>query len=94
MSVAVKELKRVLNSRQSNVYFDPEIELSEKLKSIRCQGLVQIIAVVSSASVIKQTSPDNNVAYIVMELCSGDLRGYLRELKTRVDQLQGITIMR
>ena len=36
---------------------------------------------------------ENNVAYIVMELCSGDLRGYLKEQKNKIDMYQGICIM-
>jgi len=95
MPVAVKELKKFLDNRQQNTYFLPELEVSEKLKEIKCEYVVKIFDVYPSVAEFKGNPNLSNTAYIVMELCSGDFRGYLKEYKIqKVDMNQGMYIIR
>jgi len=95
MPVAVKELKKRLDNRQQNDYFLPELEVSEKLKAINCEYLVEILDVYPSVAEFKANPNVGNTAYIVMELCSGDFRAYLKEYKvSKVDMNQGMYIIR
>jgi len=92
--VAVKELKRSLDGRSENAYFLPEVKVSEGLKTVPCENLVKIIDVIPSLSEIQSNQYQINAAYIVMELCSGDLRGFLKDQKGKIEMSQGIYIMR
>ena len=95
MPVAVKELKKFLDNRQQNTYFLPELEVSEKLKAINCEYLVKILDVFPSVVEFKANPNVGNTAYIVMELCSGDFRAYLKEYRiSKVDMNQGMYIIR
>lgn len=59
-----------------------------------CENLVRIIDVYPTAGELQSNQNQNTVAYIVMELCSGDLRGFLKEHGGRIDMYQGIYIIR
>ena len=57
--------------------------------------MVNIFDVYPSVAEFKANPNLSNTAYIVMELCSGDYRGYLKEyLIQKVDMNQGIYIIR